>query len=239
MKFLVASDFHPDVVTFGVPRFSEVKDAFRQTIESAHVNEVDAYIFLGDLADPDQGAATLRSVEMLAEGVMANARKGIPSILIAGNHDVCEDGSGATTLTPLRSIERYYSDLVHVCEQPRLIHLSDSHDFLALPYAARSHAYNPAERVRSMWPARQMGTKVIVGGHLMIDGVTPGEETHEMPRGREIAFPMKDTAQAVLRMNGHYHARQTTKEGIEIPGSLARLFYGEHKNEPSYLLVEV
>lgn len=238
MKLLVVSDLHPDVVTFGVPRYPEVESAVDQSVEAAEKYDVDVYVMLGDLADPDQGAATLRAVLMLQRAAMkiAIAKRKRIFIAVAGNHDVSEDGSGVTTLTPLRALEQFFPERIFIAEQPRLIPLPGDYAFLALPYTARSHASDIATMAANLWPRTK---KVIVGAHLMIDGVTPGEETTEMPRGREIAFPIAETRGAAIRMNGHYHTRQVTKEGIVIPGSIARLTAGEHKNEPSFLVVEV
>ena len=77
----------------------------------------------------------------------------------------------------------------------------------------------------------------------MLPGIHPGSETEDMPRGREVLFPGEQTRGAVARMNGHYHARQTHGLGdggpdVIIPGSLARLGFGEESNEPGFLLVD-
>ena len=108
---------------------------------------------------------------------------------------------------------------------------------LALPYTTTEDEYD----------AREVALKHpdvdLVVGHLTVPGMQPGEETHEMGRGRPMVFPVEETKH-VMRMNGHYHRRTifTPECGgtpIIIPGSLARLTFSEEGNNPGFLVVEV
>jgi len=43
----------------------------------------------------------------------------------------------------------------------------------------------------------------------------------------------------LLVVSGHYHRRQTTEDGIQVVGSLARLTFGEESNTPQFLVIEL
>ena len=110
-------------------------------------------------------------------------------------------------------------------------------DVLALPFTSRAHAYDPAEAVR------QNGTDApaLVLGHLNIEGIEPGSETADFPRGREVFLPVpliRERFPNATIACGHYHRRQVF-QGVHIPGSLARLTFGEEENEPGFLIAEV
>lgn len=247
MLAVISSDWHPDFYMMGVSRFKEVEKAVNQTVECAIDEKADAYLFLGDLSDPDTGGETFLAVNLMLQTLVRLTEAKIQSILIAGNHDVCTDGTGATTLTPLRAFEAAHPAYVSIVEEPNLITIgnlqSKTQAFMCLPYTAPSHAYNPVEYASTiMQKAKEEYFSVIVLGHLMIDGIHPGSETKEMPRGREIAFPVQETTDALMRFNGHIHKRQNFDPGdggpkIRIPGSLCRLGFTEEENEPSFLLV--
>jgi exonuclease SbcD len=250
MRIVVTSDWHGDWSTLGHRRHEEVCEAVAQSVELAVAEKADAYLCLGDVADPDTGGDTFRSVALALRTALALREAGIPSVWIAGNHDVCEDGSGASTLTPLKALEDAFPGEVHVASVPRLVRLPDrgSSPFdtpvsvLCLPFTPASHGVDVRNAVEELLLGAR-GHRVVVAAHLMLPGIHPGSETEEMPRGREVLFPMDETRECALLLNGHYHARQIyeTPDGqqIIIPGSLARLTFGEEKNDPGILVVEV
>lgn len=245
MKILVSSDWHSDWTTYGFPRFNDVQGAVQESIKVAIKEEIDLYAFTGDLCDPDDGPRALQSLELAMTAADTLHCNHIPSIWIPGNHDVIEDGSGRTTLTPLRTFASAlrmaeFSPLVE--ERLRLIRLAGA-TVLALPFTASSHPYDPMSFAKWEMPS---GKPIIVLAHLTVPGVQPGEETTEMPRGREVLLPLKELAQLpgkVVVVCGHYHRRQDFKspEGVtvHIPGSLARLTFSEEGNKPSFMLLEV
>jgi hypothetical protein len=105
----------------------------------------------------------------------------------------------------------------------------------ALPFTASSHSYDPQKYVDSTWKDAR---RVIVAGHLSIEGVQPGEETKDLPRGRDVMWPHIDKSNCVLQIAGHYHRRQVHR-GIQIVGSPARFAFGERDNDPGFLVIEV
>jgi DNA repair exonuclease SbcCD nuclease subunit len=237
MKVVASSDWHPDHVTHGVSRFQEVKEAAHRTVDRAIEESADLYAFVGDLCDPDTGSSVFRCVELAVDVATRLAARGIASAWVAGNHDVIEDGSGDTVLSPLRALANL-THLVKVFERPGVMDRAGGH-VLCLPYTATSHAYDVEAAIAEFGPTVNKA-KTIVLGHLNVAGIVPGEETTEMPRGREVWLPV-EAAKRVARhvVNGHYHRRQRTKDGVWITGSLARLTFGEEGNEPSFLVLEV
>jgi DNA repair exonuclease SbcCD nuclease subunit len=238
MKLLITSDWHLDFYTAGLERHHDVAAAVEYTVEKAEAEKVDHYLFLGDLADPGVPAIAAVTWALWTAGKLA--RKGIESWWLAGNHDVIEDGRGTTTLSPLAAAG---IEGVTVCEKPGHFSLQTAAiDLITLPYQARSSPTweDPEHAVAK---AREHGTArvCIVAGHLMLPGMHPGSESTDMPRGRDIHFPLAaaKVIPGVQLFNGHYHRQQVTPDGVQIPGSLARLTFGEEQNTPAFLIVEL
>jgi len=256
MKILVTGDWHADAKTLGHSRSSDVDRAVREMVDYAvdPASGVDVFCFLGDLCDPDAGSASFRSVELAVSAAVTLSSANVANVWVAGNHDVIENGSGDTTLSPLRPLERAYAGLTEVHERPRASYAGTGVDgeavfIRSLPFAATSHAYDPREHVgRSSKVDWRMtaSSHLVVLAHLAVAGVQPGEETTDMPRGREVLFPREcfpgeDTRTHLF--NGHYHRQQTHElaghRPVHIPGAPARFTFGEESHEPSYLLMEV
>jgi hypothetical protein len=144
---------------------------------------------------------------------------------------------------------------VHLCERPVAFTLFHRGYFnvVALPFTASSHGYDPSRFLESE-PMRGDNPLIcdaptFVISHLAVPGVQPGEETKELPRGREVLYPFAAVTQlkaalkgGVVALQGHYHRRQDflAPQGyaIHIPGAMARLTMGEERHEPSYLVVD-
>lgn len=247
MRIVAVSDLHADWQTLGVPRHDEVASALESAAGWAVENDADVFLFLGDLADPDNGGGTLRAIELAARTAIGLAQRGVDSIWLAGNHCVTEDSTGATVLSPLAPLEGIgwpTSARIFVAERPRLIE-SCGVAFACLPFAPVSHAYDPAvEAARLFVENEPNGFPVVVLSHLTIPGIQPGEETTEMPRGRDMPYPFEATRGAVARLSGHYHRRQVFDPGdggppLHVCGSACRLTFSEEANEPGLLVIDL
>lgn len=244
---LHCSDAHADSVTRGVDRYDEVEEAFRQTVDAAVREDVDLYLFTGDLCDPDDAPRALRAAALAISVATRLLKAGIPSFWVAGNHDVVNDGSGRTTLSPLRALG---TDDVRVFEQPDLVMLpgrprsngGEPGFLLALPYPSAGLGYDPAERVRKARTDLGDGKLVVVATHLQVEGATPGSESTEMGRGRDVPFPFAEVPESWLLVGGHYHVGQVFERAarrLTVPGSMIRRNHGEEDARPRYLIWEV
>ncbi len=241
MKILCSSDWHGDASTAGFPRYEDISRAVLETVDAAVREGVGLYLFLGDLCDPDSSATHRAAALGVLTAATLWSRHGIPSRWITGNHDVKEDGSGSHTLAGVAALAHSvkHEGQIGVLSQP-FVECWAGFDLVYLPFAPRSHAYDPEEWVNKCG-AGKYGVQVIVAGHLNIEGIEPGSETTEMPRGREVFLPVAAIRQRwpkALILNGHYHRRQTFR-GVVIPGSLERLTFGEEHNSPGFLIIDV
>lgn len=242
MKLLCVSDLHLDAVTAGVRRLDDIAEAVNETVEAAIDEKVDGYVFGGDLCDPDSGPAVFAVLEVAIAAALRLQAHEIRNLWIAGNHDVIEDGRGGTTLRPLRAISDKQG-FVNVHESPGVARIGDGYVF-TLPYPTRARAYSPADAARHI--VEKATTSIFVGphvvfGHLTVPSAEIGSETTEMARGKDVLYPLEELAplKGAVLMNGHYHKRQRTSDGVYIPGSLERLRFDEEKNEPGWMIVEL
>lgn len=239
-KIVCSTDWHADALTAGFSRFEDVRQAVDETVAEAVSLGADLYLFLGDLTDPDSPGAWA-ACRLACETAAHLADAGIDSVWVGGNHDALEDGSGTSTLDPIHGWSAF-DDRVNVCSRPEVIRFP-AFDVVALPYAAQSHEYDPERFVRDLpaWVGAQ-SRRVIVAGHLNLDGILEGSESLEMPRGRSTYWPVAEIlarfGDRALMLAGHYHRRQVHR-GVQIVGSLERLSFADGTTAPGYLVVEV
>lgn len=245
MKLLALGDLHLDWTTHGVDRFPELQRSLGRVLEAAIEERVDAVFVVGDLFNPDSGPRVFRCLELCMGFMRALAEANIEQVWIAGNHDVIEDGSGTTTLTPLKSFADTMPTTTIVFERPGWVRFKDARCVIGLPFVAATAGYKstPVDELRSMVGCEVDGA-IVVGHMTELPGVVLDNESTDLARGRGIPFPLEETRGAACRLNGHFHKAQTVTDPgggppIIIPGSLARLTFGESKNEPGFVIVEV
>ncbi len=235
MKFIAITDLHLDKSTAGADRFADVMTVLDAAVLKAQQerdagHEV-AFLFLGDLCDPNTVRAH-RSVAALIAACAELNESEIDSFAIVGNHDVIEDGSGGHTLRALDA-----SQHALVFDMPRdAYHLGVR--IIALPFTASSHNYDPDAFIRSLEPDER---PTVVIGHLNLEGITAGSETLDMPRGRDVFWPLDALADCfpdAILLGGHYHQRQLFK-GVNIIGSAVRLAFDERNNQCGYAVIEI
>jgi DNA repair exonuclease SbcCD nuclease subunit len=248
-----SSDWHLDHTTRGVARFDDISTVVDETVKYAVDLAVQEgfprevhYCFTGDLCDPDKNLSVVRAQRKAISVAIYLAKYKIKSHWIPGNHCVIEDGSGSSVLTPMLALaqDEHLGRWVHVYDSPSIEDFGTGWKLLALPFTPLSHAYDPTE-----WCAKVINdpSPLVVMSHLSVDGIVAGEETKEMPRGRSILLPLgmlKARSAPTVILQGHYHDRHVTPEGLAgkdviIPGSLARLTFGEEDNEPGFLHLEL
>lgn len=239
IRILHTGDWHGDKSLLGVSRYDEVERAVEQTVRTAIDQKVDLYVHTGDICDPDDGPKLIQSQCLVMHAARELADAGVSSCWLAGNHDVCEDGSGLTSISVLRHLH----PLVFTYETPFVTLFGDLRlTFVALPYVARSsaEAYSPGWKLQGL---EGLDGRVLVATHLMVPGAQIGDETTEMARGRDIEFPWDRIRPEWTAIAGHYHRRQvirsSTGKKVHVCGSLARLSFGEERNEPSFQILEI
>lgn len=249
VKILLTSDFHLDAYTAGLARFDDVARSARATVDLARRERCDGYVFLGDLADP--GPRALRCSALAIELASELARAGIWSRWLVGNHDVVEDGSGSSTLSPLAAVPGEAIDrdfmcrMIDVWADPIAEWLSDDVAAIALPHPPRGASYDPENFILSdAFDRLDSARAILIFGHLTVPGIEPGSEVLDMPRGREVRYPVETIRERwgdrALMFNGHYHRSYRRSESpVVVPGSLERLTRGEAGNMPGCLIVEV
>ncbi len=239
MKLVCVSDLHLDQSTAGVDRFDDICRAIDQSVDAAIEMEADAYLMCGDLTDPN----TVRSHRAVAKAIEVQRvleANDIKTLFVAGNHDVIEDGSGMTTLSPIAATGRGY-----VFEAPIMLTAGmnlGSVVLIALPFTATSHDYDPDAFIRKCAESGDFDNRpVLIVGHLNLEGISPGSETTDMPRGRNVYWPMDAINECfpdATVIGGHYHTPQEYN-GVTIIGSMVRLRFDERDNTPGYIVVEV
>lgn len=238
MKVLFTADWHLDWTTGGVERFDEVSAALNQIHATAIAERVDLLIFGGDLCDPDVDSPLChRAIARAVDFGRKLHQDGVESLWITGNHDVIEDGRGSHTLMALRAAG------LHVADEPVGLGVSGV-GVVLLPYVSPSRRYDPAgfiERMAVEMRVRAGDPPFIVAGHMTrVRGASDGSETHDMPRGSDMEFPVDACHMCLpgaVLLNGHFH-RRVVDGPVLIPGSLARLTHGEETNEPGFIIVE-
>jgi len=240
MKILCISDLHLDWVTQGVSRYEEIAMHLDTVLSSVAASGADLVIFTGDMCDPDTGPVVFRALRTMMNFAVQLSDMGTPVFFLAGNHDVIEDGTGTTTLSPLVPLT---GEQFEVFEHPTEIEFGlngKEYLFVALPFTATSHTYDP---VKFMPKTKGDYDKVIVLSHLTVPGIVPGEEVTEMPRGRDVLFPVDHCGAVDLVIQGHYHRRQLFElpggVPMQVVGSMVNLTFGEKDNKPGFIIVEI
>ncbi len=244
MRAILFSDIHADGVTASRPRLGDVASSLDQVLAAAKADARCTHaFFLGDACDPDSGSIVFRAMEQLVRVAVGFENLGIQFWAIAGNHDVIEDGSGSTTLAPLRAL-----GTCTVFERPHVFSVGDL-AFCALPFAASSHAYDPAEIAADFAKMMRKQRLGIVLSHLNVAGIGPGSESADMARGRKVTLPYDALCEAaggkpLVLLQGHYHERQEFipkggKVPVRVIGALDRFTFGEEEHTPGYSFLEV
>lgn len=234
-KVLATSDWHLDWATAGLPRYDDIDEAIDDMLDE-HLPEIDLFLFLGDLTDPDSARAW-RAVDRAADHARRISDQNVPSIWLAGNHDHLNDGYGTTTLDCLARAR--VKAPIHVIKAGRVL-TEAGIEIMLLPHPGKGVVYDPAEYV-----LKSSCKPSIIAAHLTLQGYDRGSESEDMPRGKDVLFPIHEIE--TMNMNavllcGHHHKRGALNQSgaqVHVPGSLARLTFNEEHNAPGYLLLEV
>lgn len=251
LRVLASSDWHIDASTAGLERLGEVRAHADHLEAVVREQRVDLFLHLGDVFDPGHLRESHYHAELLRMAAGLNGAATHGSVWLAGNHDVLDEGSPLTTLSPLAAVSRHWVNHTHnrldVAELPAC-YTRGPVAILCMPYVSRAAMGTPA--FRRAWAdafevaSAYAGGRLVVLSHLSLPNMHPGSE-QEMPRGREVDFPVEQVLELkpAVVLQGHYHARQVVRvRGLEVQvvGAPVRFTFGERADgERGYLLVEV
>jgi DNA repair exonuclease SbcCD nuclease subunit len=244
MRLVISSDWHGDWVTDGLERHDDLESALARLLPEVLQPDT-VFIFLGDLSNP-YSRGVHRATALAVEFAQACNRERVPNYWVVGNHDVIEDAHGTSSMQALGGLGAG----THLIANPGVVKLlqptrwdGEERFGVFLPFTAPARNYSPETVVTdaSNHLCDVAPERVLLFGHLNIEGITSGSETSDMPRGRDVFWPERQANERFRKSrkyNGHYHERQVFR-GIDIPGSLLRLTHGEEGNTPGFLVHEV
>jgi DNA repair exonuclease SbcCD nuclease subunit len=236
MKILFTGDWHLDRNTAGYDRYDDISSKIDETVAKATELDIDLYVFLGDLANPNSvrsHRAVTKAIEVARK--LSLQKRPIQSMWIVGNHDIIEDGLGFGVLSPIAAAGFSVFSYPVVIEEFKI-------PIVVLPYPSTTHFYEPAEFVaRYSTRAVYNSDSVLVVGHLSMQGAAMGSESTELSRGREHAWPIEAIRKrwpSAIMIGGHYHKQQVFND-VSFAGSLERLGFDEEENSPGFLTLEI
>jgi len=247
-RILHVADLHQGLLTHswpdpetGIPsRLLDVARCWEHVVNLAIDRHVDVVIVAGDTFHTRNPDAT--SLNLFAVGLKALESAGIPTVIIAGNHD------GATHPGQLSVLHIFESGLVHVRARPDVVDV-DGLRIATLPWVSRAQlqASNPGitreqgvawqteslERVLDK--LRADGADVLTG-HWSVQGAVLGSEADIAIIGEgEPVIPAASLegpwSYAAL---GHIHGHQTGAVGNTLwaySGSIDRMNFGEEHED--------
>ena len=246
---------------------SRVMDFLRRLsdlVQFAIAREVDLVIFAGDAYKNRDPNSTYR--REFSWRIKELADRGIPVVLVPGNHDLPAVASRASSIEAFATLK---VPNVYVLEREELVQLTARRgqpvQIAAAPYPFTSElvaqeAYRGtsldaldrlvsdkmAENIRALaQQARQQAqTPAILVGHFSVDGAELGSERGIMI-GRDVSVPrstLVDPAWDYVAL-GHIHRYQDLNAGAQPPvvysGSVERIDFGEEKEPKGWVLAEV
>jgi len=262
MRVLHTADFHAGRITRGHDRTAELHDALTEITGLARTERVDAVLVSGDLFDaPNPPAGAERVVY---EFFLRLKELGVPSVVIAGNHDSATRLSGLSgllgwvgvqmvaelpqDLTQLtrtidtRSGERLVVGAIPFLSERRLLRAADllGQDVGAWRQKFRDGMGQLMEFVGRSYEAGAVNMMML---HTTLDGAKPSGQrsiTLDLSRTYTVSglqFPL-GTQYAAL---GHVHKPQAVGETVNAhyPGSVLQLDFGEAGEQKQVNLVEV
>lgn len=243
MKILTTSDWHADAVTAGVSRYQEAKRSVMQMVKAAIDENVDVFVFAGDLSNPGRQARTIDSISLAVWASAQLTANKIHNIWIAGNHDVVDTDSYSSTVKPIGMMSSHY---IRVFDSPGVTRIGNR-SFLALPYVPKSlgHLYaDPKSTIDLDGEMEKHNWKeTIVVSHMTaidLEGLELGTESTDLAYGKSYKLPLSELrARGVpLVIQGHFHKHQIIGN-LFIPGAIARFGFGEMKHAPKYHIIEI
>ena len=262
MRVLHTADFHAGRTTRGYDRTPELQDALTEIAGLARSERADAVLVSGDLFDAVNPPATAEGI--VYEFFLRLKELGIPSVVIAGNHDsasrlsglsgllgwvgvqmVAELPSDLTQLTrtiETRGGERLVVGAIPFLSERRLLRAAD---LLGQDVGAWRQKFRDGMGQLMDYVGRsyQSGAVNMMMLHTTLDGAKPSGQ-------RSISLDLSNTytvsgmqfpAGTQYAALGHVHKPQQIGDAVSAhyPGSIIQLDFGEGGEQKQVNLIEV
>ena len=208
-------------------RTVDVDRAFERTIDDILTRRVDAVIHGGDVFH--HARPTWQSMRHFIRQMRRIEGAGIPTLVIAGNHDtprIRTGGSAYSVIELALSEIRFVAEYTDLHEMDLFRHL-DLHVH-AIPHGALT---NPDPVLSQVAPNRRN----ILVCHGMVPGIlAPG--IHSEPGEQQLEGALLDPAFDYIAL-GHYHVFTQAAGKAWYSGSTERFGWGDHDAKPGYAIV--
>jgi exonuclease SbcD len=274
IKILHFADLHLGVENYGridpatglSTRLMDFLRAYDQVVDYALENDIGLVIFAGDAYKTRDPSPTYE--REFAKRIRRLSAAGIPTVLVAGNHDTPSALGRAITVEIFATLE---VENVHVAKKPEVITIETKDgpvQVVTLPWVTRSALLardeyknknleeinqlildkvinvfeGPDGLISQLDPAVSEATPTILAAHATVQGAVYGSERSVM-LGQEVILPpslARNPAFDYVAL-GHIHKHQVLNEKppVVYAGSIERIDFGEEREDKGFVVAEV
>ncbi len=267
IKVLHTADIHIGIENYGYinpntglnTRMEDFLRSFDIIIDHAINNNFDLVIFAGDAFKVQSPNSTQQ--REFAKRVYRLALAKIPTILLAGNHDLSNRYGEATSMDIYSALK---IDYVYVVEKPQFLNIETKNgivQIIAIPYVSKSalltnedYRSKTVEEVEKILTGRidelitsqilkaDQALPIILTFHVGIDQATIGAEKDLMV-GKSFSIPLSVVSRKELDYValGHIHKFQVLcpKPPVIYSGSIERVDFGEEKEDKGFMVIDL
>ncbi len=252
VHLIISGDNHYDLKTEGIDRNDDIFKAKQQAIDYAvdlkrEGNEV-YFLEPGDVFHGVRPRA-----ESIAKAISQYSyldMMKIPTIIVAGNHDVIDERGKTSALEPISAVGFRHITIYHDVVNREI---RQGLNLITLPHISKARAAEESyknvqefidDKARLLEEDLDPEECNIVLGHMNITGATVGAEEF-MIKGAHEDFPdvLKKSDKISYIFNGHYHKAQLISNPhgapIIITGSVSINDFGERTETKAFFHLEV
>jgi exonuclease SbcD len=267
IKILHTADIHIGVENYGTfnpqtalnTRVEDFLKSFDIIINYAIDNNFDLVIFAGDAFKVQSPNATHQ--REFAKRINKLSENNIPTILLAGNHDITSRYSEATSMDVYSALK---IKNIYVIEKPQFLNIQTKNglvQIIAVPYLLKSHfltndknknktveeiekdLLNGLELIIERYIANSDLNLPLIGVfHLGIDNAILGSEK-ELMIGKTFTVPLSVIAKEEFDYValGHIHKHQVLSKNppVVYPGSIERVDFGEENDDKGFVIIDL
>ncbi len=274
IKLLHFADLHLGVENYGrldpatglSTRLMDFLRSYDQVVDYALENDVSLVVFAGDAYKTRDPSPTYQ--REFAQRIRRLSAAGIPTVLVAGNHDTPSAVGRAITVEIFATLE---VENVYVAKKPEVINIETKDgpvQIVALPWVTRSallardeYKNKNLEEINQLILDRIINivegddglisqldstvsgaTPTILAAHATVQGAVYGSERSVM-LGQEMILPpslARNPAFDYVAL-GHIHKHQVLYEEPPViySGSIERIDFGEEREDKGFVVAEV